>query len=103
MPFALRRPAKIAWLPPAWTPIFLPIKSFAVWMGVLFAIDPMANGFFWYWAPMTFSGACELIIAAAVMGGDDRPTVTFSARINDSAVADVPPASNSTASKPALR
>jgi len=63
----------------------------------------MANGFFWYVAPMIFSGALALVMAAAVIGGEDSPTVALPDRTMDSAVVDVPPASRLTPVNPAAR
>ena len=50
MLLALRNAAHTASLSD-WTPIFLPIMSWGVCSGLV-AGDMMANGFFWYWAPM---------------------------------------------------
>src|SRR5882757_9237354 len=58
-----------------WTPIFLPYMSWGVAIGFE-AIDMMAKGFFWYCAPMIFSGA-PLVTAAPVMSGPLMPTIAF--------------------------
>src|SRR5579862_9018431 len=51
MLLALRNAAHTASLGDC-TPIFLPIMSCGVLMGLL-AGDMMQNGFFWYWTPIT--------------------------------------------------
>ena len=52
-----------------WIPIFLPIMSWGVVIGLL-AGDMMAKGFFWYWAPMT-TRPKPFSMAAAVESNDE--------------------------------
>ena len=56
----------------ACTPIFLPIMSCGVLMGLVARLM-IANGFFWYCAPMITRSA-PLLIADAVMSGAEMPT-----------------------------
>src|ERR1700730_3819967 len=51
-----------------WTPIFLPIMSWAVWSGLV-AGDMTQNGFFWYSIPMVMM-AKPFWMAAAVASSD---------------------------------
>ena len=63
---------KIVWFGPAWTPIFLPLRSASVRIGLPSSRDTMQKGFFWKVLPMILSGApCSLISVAVESGADE--------------------------------
>src|SRR5258706_2542500 len=83
----------------AWTLIFFLYISCGVLIALL-VMDMMQNGFFWYWAPMIFSGA-PLTIAAPVMSGALIPTRAFFVTTSVSwGVAEGPPAIRVAEEKP---
>src|SRR6201986_90975 len=89
-PAALMKASQVEVLE-TWTPIFLPYMPFASRIGDE-AIDMIANGFFWYCAPMICSGA-PFWIAAPVMSGEETPTRALPEATSASiGVAEAPPA-----------
>ena len=100
IPLALRNPAKICWLVPAWMPTVLPARSASVRIGLPCSIERMQNGFFWKVAPMIFSGAPCSVMNRAVASGAETPTVTLPATTSASALS-TGPVTRSTFEKPA--
>ena len=66
MPLTSSRASNSVSLPPAWTPIFLPIRSCGVAMFPPSASDRMVNGFFWNLVPTILSGASSSAMTWAV-------------------------------------
>ena len=75
MPLALRIASKTLALE-SWTPIFLPLRSSGVVMSAPSLSERIVNGFFWKVAPMIFSGASSLAMAAPIDAASLRATWT---------------------------
>ncbi len=97
MSFALRNAAHTASLV-ACTPIFLPIMSSGVLIGVFLRLIT-ANGFFWYCAPMILRSA-PLLMADDVMSGAEMHTNALPDCTTASCCTVGPPESSSTLLKP---
>ena len=97
MSFALRNEFHTASLV-AWTPIFLPIMSWGVLIGVFLRLIT-ANGFFWYCAP-TVMRLAPWLIADDVMSGAEMQANAWPDWTTASCCTFGPPESRLTEEKP---